>query len=115
MENIGYYVFNRGGTISVNKGPKSYEVVVLDGCGKEFVRRFFRGRDKGKLILRAMAVLKKNQFSPTLVLYESEGESFPFKVRTEQDELDDFTSSIPVQDIIKGARLNIWKDKNKLL
>ena len=106
MEFIGSYTFNRGQTITIWKGPKSSRVSLqlFNTEGNPF--KYLAGPNKDTLILKAWNLLKvdiaKDGQEPTLM--ESDGEPFPFRVKTEDDVIQEFLNSTPVKKLLGDMR-----------
>ena len=89
MKFFGSYTFDRGTGYSILdawEGPKMFSATVTSETGEGFIRREVREKDPQRLFFRAMAIIK-NLPGTKLVLVESEGEPFPWRVRTEEDEI----------------------------
>lgn len=105
---FGDYTFDRGtgfSAFTVWEGPRMFRAVVFSETEGGTQRREIRDRDPQKLYIRAMAIV--GQASGTkLVLVESEGEPFPWRVRTEEDEVrefaQDFLRTMHGRELIKN-------------
>ena len=92
-ELFGSYTFDRGtgySIIDVWVGPKMFRAVVHNNeADGSYLRREIRDRDLQRLLLRAIAIVKGSPGTEP-VLVESEGEPFPLRVRTEEDEIKEY-------------------------
>ena len=113
MEYIGRYIFNRGQTITVFKGPKSYRVSyqLWNTEGNPF--KHIVGKDGSYLTQKAFSAIKEDvaKDGQELVLRESDGEPFPFRVKTEDEQLQEFVQSKGVQEIIQGIKRRMKTNK----
>lgn len=126
MEYIGSWVFNRGQEITLRKGPKYWHasVYLFNPEGHPFVH--IRGRDREKLLLRALELIRKDvakDGDEVLLLdqyhdHETGLTPFPLRVRTETEELEDFVASPEirgcVRDIVTEVRIKPLVDDWRL-
>lgn len=89
---FGSYTFDMGtgySTFTVWEGPKMFRAVVFNETDAGYQRREIRDRDPQKLFIRMMAIIQ-GASGTKLVLVEEDGEPFPWRVRTEEDEVREF-------------------------
>ena len=115
MEYVDSWLFNRGQEITLWKGPKIWRVAVQLFNAEGFPFKYLEGRDKERLLLRALALVRKDaaKDGQDVVYLDQAHEhgtaetNFPISVRTESDDLEDFVSQPEVQKIISNMRTNI--------
>jgi len=106
---FGSYTFDRGigySVIDVWEGPKIFRAVVTNETDEGFLRREIRDRDPQKLFFREMAIIRSVP-GTKLVLMVEEGEPFPWRVRTEDDEVHEFVEGFMRTPAGREIRKNI--------
>lgn len=95
-EYLGSWLFNRGQEVTLWKGSKAYRVSVqlMNSTGNPF--KYLVGRDDERLLYRAVAMVARDvaKDGQHLVLVEQEGASLPFKIRTEDEDLQEFLEDL---------------------
>ena len=109
-ELFGSYTFVRGtgySIIDVWEGPKMFRAVVHNNeADGSYSRQEMRDRDLQRLFLRVMAVVRRAPGTEP-VLIESEGEPFPLRVRTEEDEIREFAEEFMRTKHGRDLRMNV--------
>lgn len=91
-EFFGTYQFDRGvgySSIDVYEGPKQFRAVIVNE-GETPYRREIRDKDPQKIFFRAMALVEHAKRTKPLTMIIEEGERFPWRTRTEDDEIEEF-------------------------
>ena len=115
MQYVDSWVFNRGQEITLWRGPRVWRVSVQLFNSKGYPFKYLEGKDKEKLLLRALNLIKGDvaKDSQEVVLldqYHDHGTAltrFPIEVRTESKEVEEFIQSPEVQKIIGGTVTDI--------
>lgn len=90
--------------IEIRKGPRVYSSTIwIDKKESPLSRRELRGRDFERIAYRSMAVV--NRYTSNPVLIESRGKPLPFKLKTEDEEIEEIARGFLREhpDIYLGA------------
>lgn len=115
MQYVDSWLFNRGQEITLWRGPKEWRVSVQLFNAEGYPFKYLVGKDKEKLLLRALALIRKDvakdkQEVVLLDQYREHGSnltSFPIKVRTESEDLQEFIESPAARREIDRMMTNI--------
>lgn len=117
-EFVGSYTFNNGDCFTVWKGKKQFKsrIGLLCGIkkhkGTEEAFKEIHDTDFGKICLRSMKLIAKNQEPGyKLVLREFEGVKIPFKVRDDEDEIREWEQTPEFHKSVKSIVGNIIMER----
>ena len=118
MEYVDSWLFNRGQEITLWRGPKIWRVAVQLFNAEGFPFKYLEGRDKEKLLLRALSLIRRDvakdgQEVEYLDQAHEHGTSttpFPIRVHSESESLEEWSRTPEfrkaVDSIVAGVRMH---------